>query len=211
MYYKRIIAGMAMSVGMLSVTYPFWDTQQIDQAYRQQIEQSRQQKDDFFKTSKQSPLTEKQRKKFQGLSYFPVDERYKVEARLEWLPVKQTVIIQTSSGKRSRYFRKATAYVSLHGKDYQLQLLQPDKPFPHPPGFDRTLHLAFVDQTSGKETYGGGRYLEVDAKEGSMSAVLDFNKAYNPFCAYNPEFDCILPLPENALTTSVEAGERYVP
>ena len=168
--------------------------------YRQQVDVKRKEKDQFFRTNTDSPFTDK--KAFQGLSYFAPDPAYRVEARLEPFADKsQKLVVKMSDGSEEAYGKFAHAVFSLNGEACRLLVVK----------LDNTYSILFRDATSGKETYGGGRYIELDpATIIDNHAVIDFNTAYNPYCAYNPTYACPLPPAENTLPTAVKAGEKYV-
>ena len=168
--------------------------------YRQQVDAKRKKKDEFFRTNADSPFTDK--KAFKELSYFAPDPAYRVEARLEPFADKtQKLTVKMSDGSEETYSKFAHAVFSLNGEACRLLVVK----------LDDTYSILFRDATSGKETYGGGRYLELDpATLTENHAVIDFNTAYNPYCAYNPTYACPLPPAENTLPTAVKAGEKYV-
>ncbi len=167
--------------------------------YRQQVDAKRKEKNEFFRTNADSPFTDK--KAFKGLSYFAPDPAYRVEARLEPFADKsQKLTVKMSDGSEETYGKFAHMVFSLNGEACRLLVVK----------LDDTYSILFRDATSGKETYGGGRYLELDpATLTDNHAIVDFNTAYNPYCAYNPTYACPLPPAENTLSTAVKAGERY--
>ncbi|MDX2301823.1 MAG: DUF1684 domain-containing protein [Microscillaceae bacterium] len=153
----------------------------------------------FFKRSPESPV--KNIKDFPGLDFYPPDINYKIEVSLELLPSPENIMISTGKSKPENYLKFAWANFELKGKKHRLLLLKQNLQDPF-------LFLAFSDLTSGKATYGGGRYLNIPYQNGQKSAVLDFNLAYHPYCVYNPDYVCPLPPAENHLAVAVEAGER---
>ncbi|GAB3971781.1 DUF1684 domain-containing protein [Spirosoma terrae] len=167
--------------------------------YNQQLSEERKKKDDSFKTGADSPLTDKAN--FKGLSYFPADPSYRVIARLEPFADKtQKLVVRMSDGSEEVYDKFAHAVFNLNGETCRLLIVK----------LADTYSILFRDATSGKETYGGGRYIELSqAQLTANQAILDFNTAYNPYCAYNPTYACPLPPAENKLTVAVNAGERY--
>ncbi|GAA4462051.1 DUF1684 domain-containing protein [Nibrella saemangeumensis] len=170
------------------------------ETYRRQVGDERQKKDDFFRTSSDSPVSDKTA--FRGLLYFPPDLTYRVSARVEPFADKsQKLIVRMSDGSEEVYTKYAHAAFSLEGQVHRLLMLQ----------HDGNLSILFRDATSGKETYGGGRYIDIEADAiENNRVVLDFNAAYNPYCAYNPEYACPLPPAENTLPVAIRAGEKYV-
>ncbi len=169
-------------------------------AYRQALETERTKKDQFFRTSADSPITDKAG--FRGLQYFGPDPAYRVVARLEPFADKtQKLVVRLSDGSEEVYDKFAHAVFSLNGEACRVLVVK----------YGSTYSILFRDATSGKETYGGGRYLELDpTRLTDTQVVLDFNAAYNPYCAYNAGYACPLPPAENTLPVAVRAGERYV-
>jgi uncharacterized protein len=141
----------------------------------------------------------KLRQDFTGLSWFPVDESYRVTARYVPYDTPKQVEVENVMGDFVKDFVAGYVVFSLHGAEYRLDAEQDEQ--------DKTLSFVFRDLTSGKETYGASRFLDVDApKNGTV--VLDFNEAYNPPCAYNRYTTCPLPLPQNRLRVEIRAGEK---
>jgi len=169
------------------------------QTYRQQVAEERKKKDEFFRTSSESPFTDKST--FSGLTYFEPDPQYRVTARLEPFADKtQKLVIPLTDGNEEVYDKYAHAVFSLKGEPCHVLLLK----------HENTISLLFKDHTNGKGTYGGGRYIDIDPNAIQENRiVIDFNAAYNPYCAYNHEYACPLPPKENTLPVAVEAGEKY--
>ena len=170
------------------------------ETYRQQINAARSGKDRFFRTSAESPLLDKAG--FPGLPYFIPNLPYRVTARLEPFADKtQKLVVRMSDGSEEVYDKFAHAVFSLNEETYRLLIVK----------VGDTYSILFRDATSNRETYGGGRYLELEPADLTGNrAILDFNKAYNPYCAYNPSYACPLPPTENTLSVAIKAGERYV-
>lgn len=170
--------------------------------YTERIEAERERQFKYLKFNLESPLTEAQKGDLDQLDFYPVDETFKVKARLEPLEVKKMVQIPLTDGSVEKYVRHSFAVFELKGQEVKVLLLQAadeaDK---------RNFFLAFADATSGEETYGGGRYLNL-RQDGQRSITIDFNLAYNPYCAYNPEFACPIPPKENILEIPIPAGEK---
>lgn len=158
-------------------------------------------KDKFFKDDPHSPLSDKQRKTFRGLDYFPEDPNLKFIIRVEPFKEQDQVQIQTSTGESDSYLRYGRLNFEVEGQPAQLTVYL---------GRDGSAFVPFRDQTSGDETYGAGRYLEPETLDGSKYLV-DFNLAYNPWCAYSALYSCPLPPEENHLSVPVRAGEKSFP
>lgn len=160
-----------------------------------ELDNFRTQKDAFFATP-QSPL--EPGTSFQGLSYFPESEALRFMASIEPSPGGE-LTVGTSDGQSRSYQRAGIVRFEVNGTDAQLTLL-------HHTG-DDGYFVPFRDATSGKESYGAGRYLDLDLEENGVVS-LDFNLAHNPYCAYSEAYSCPLPPAENWLTAPIEAGEK---
>jgi len=164
---------------------------------KSELEAFREAKDAFFKTDRQSPLTREQRKAFKGLDYFPENPALRLEVLVEEFPEKQEIEMQTSTGDVQRYRRYGRFKFEVDGQEAQLTLY----------GDDDSFFLPFVDSLAGSETYGAGRYLEPERLDDNRFLV-DFNLAYNPYCAYNEAWSCPLTPFENRLKVPIRAGEK---
>lgn len=159
----------------------------------------RKQKDEYFKT--EGPLTEEQRIGFAGLSYFPTNEELVFQnVAIEPFEKQEVVEIQTSVGDTEPHKKVGEIHFSVKGTPCELTVYQ-DMDGLH-------YFLPFKDTTSGKETYGAGRYLDIEVKDGKVLA-LDFNFAYNPYCAYNYNWRCPITPLENSLKVPILAGEKF--
>lgn len=174
-----------------------------DREYSKAILAERKEKNEFMKNSAGSPFGD-QKASFDSLKYFAPDQKYKVVASLKPVENKKVIVLPTSSGEENRYLEYATVEFELEGTPCKLLILEVMDSGPA----RGTLFLAFADGTSTKETYGAGRYLDLKKIPGSTSITLDFNKAYNPYCAYADNFSCPLPPKENVLEIRIEAGEK---
>jgi len=175
--------------------------------YEEAIETFRADKDEFFRDDPDSPLAAQDREKFTGIAYFPPDRRYQLGG-LALEPAspgdEQTLQIPTSDGRlrpATRVGRLTFALddrqLNLHG--YALAGMA-----------EGQLFVPFLDGTSGNETYGAGRYLDLEPDEDG-TYTLDFNLAYHPTCVFSPRFSCPLTPDENRLPVRIEAGEKLTP
>jgi uncharacterized protein (DUF1684 family) len=172
--------------------------------YKDAVEGFRLDKDEFFKTDPRSPLPESERAAFTGLPYYPVDEGLAFEDRvLEPYTGDEPSNFQipTSDGKLRPAHRAGVLRFELDGAPRQLTAYTFDG------GDGQSLFVPFLDQTSGTETYGAGRYLDLEP-EADGTYALDFNLAYHPSCVYDAKFSCPLTPAENRLPVRIEAGER---
>jgi len=177
--------------------------------YVTSLELLRKEKDHFFRTDPQSPIPAELRGDFRGLDYFPPDPRYRLRVRLVKLPNPEPVTLTTSKGVPRPMVRYGYFDFEIDGVKQRLYAYKPVAP----PGHhheDRSLFIPFRDATSGKETYGAARYLDLE-EDPSGEHVLDFNLAYNPYCAYSDDYVCPFPPRENWLTVPIRAGEKNFP
>jgi uncharacterized protein (DUF1684 family) len=170
--------------------------------YEEEIAGWRATKDQFMRESPESPVPDAQRTSFPTLPYFPISQEYRVPASLNVVPNTDVIEMSTSTGQRRRMKRIGTLAFTLKGEALTLTAFADAN--------DTALQRLFVpfgDLTNGTETYPGGRYLDLD-RTATGIYDLDFNRAYHPFCLFNPEYDCPLPPRENRLKVPVRAGER---
>ena len=163
------------------------------------LEDFRKEKDDFFRYDHQSPLTGDEKRTFQGLHYYPENPSLRLELPLEKAETSKAVIFQTSTGEVREYLLAGQVRFNVDGQEAVLQVYLDDYGY----------FLPFVDATAPEETYGAGRYLEPhDLLRQGTYLLVDFNLAYNPYCAYNERWSCPIPPKENRLTVRIEAGEK---
>lgn len=162
-----------------------------------ELEEFRAEKNRVFKGSRQSPLTPEQKKDFQGLNYYPENPDLRFELPIEKYDHPEKIEMQTSTGDIQTYQRFGRIHFTVDGQPAELTLYADS----------HGLFLPFVDALANKETYGAGRYLEPDILADGRVAV-DFNLAYNPYCAYNELFSCPLTPFENRLKVPIRAGEK---
>ena len=168
--------------------------------YIARIATVRAEKDVFFKYNSESPFANNS-ESFKGLNYFQPDPDYKVNARLTLSDKKEVITLGTNDSLTKAYKNFGIAEFELGGKTNHLLILEMYEPL------DGKLFLAFADHTSAEDTYGAGRYLDVEYS-GDNFLILDFNLAYNPYCAYAEGYSCPFPPPDNLLETPIKAGEK---
>ncbi len=174
--------------------------------WRKNLESERKQKDEFFKRGYQSPISFEERDSFKGLSYYPVNIKYRFELKLFEHSDKESIKIEDTKGNIREFIKWGEFRFNIDNTACKLQAYKasPD---------ENVLFVPFKDLTSGKETYGAGRYLDLEmgmdtTPQGNW--ILDFNKAYNPWCAYSSNYACPFTPPENWLKVRIEAGEKYI-
>ncbi|MBN3521278.1 DUF1684 domain-containing protein [Algoriphagus lutimaris] len=162
-----------------------------------------------FKNQDESPLSAKDRKEFTGLPFYPVDEHFWVIAKFEKLPPRSLFQMKTTANSIKDYDVYGLLTFSLEEKEYCLNVYQ-SHVFRTQEKYKDYLFLPFTDLTNVTETYGGGRYMDLKIPSGD-TMELDFNKVYNPFCAYSDGYACPILPRENDLQLAVRAGVMYSP
>ena len=176
-----------------------------DSQYIEQLSTARAVKDQAFREAADSPVPADKRAKILPLAYYPIDPSFAVPAVLRLSEERPAFDMLTSSGEPRRMQLVGTLEFTLLGETRSLGAFVPD-------GTEQitSLFVPFADQTTGKETYAAGRYLDIDPTTTGYYTI-DFNRAYNPSCAYSPTVECPFPPSSNRLTTEVRAGEKAPP
>jgi uncharacterized protein (DUF1684 family) len=162
----------------------------------------REKRDRFFKEDPASPLKESDRKKLRGLIYYPIDLKYAMTGVIEKYPTEPKpiyIMLPTNKEVGRKYVKYGRFKFKWEGKEYVLQIYRPLG--------GGELFLPFKDKTSGTETYPKGRYLYVEPMIGGK-VLIDFNRAYNPFCQFNEKYTCPFAPEENWLDIAIRAGEK---
>ena len=159
-----------------------------------------------FSDVDRTPLTKKAFKNFRELEFFPIDRSYSVAAKFTVNKSPTFIEMPTTTNRLPSYKIYGEATFSLEGKELKLQVYQ-NVELIKKPQFKNHLFIPFTDKTNGTESYGGGRYLELEAPKGD-TLLIDFNKAYNPYCAYNHNYSCPIPPRENHLPVFIRAGVK---
>ena len=175
----------------------------VPDGWLDELEQHRADKDEFFREHPQSPIPHDQREAFEGLTYFEPDPDYRFEVESREHETKETITVATTTEGERDYVEWGEFEFTVDGNGCTLQVYSrgPD---------DEGFWLPFRDETSGDETYGAGRYLELDAEDRTDDGrwIVDFNRAYSPFCAYNEAYECPLVPMANWLDVEICAGEK---
>ena len=161
-----------------------------------------------YKNPEKSPLPKKEIRKFKGHDFFPINEAYRVEAHFERVANPVPFLMKTTTDRLPKYEVYGVATFELNNQEYQLNIYQGHSTRQMPQYRDY-LFLPFTDLTNGETTYGGGRFIDLKIPEGDI-LVIDFNKAYNPYCAYSPRYSCPVPPKENDLPVAINAGIKKV-
>ena len=159
-----------------------------------------------FADSLKSPLSEEDRLHFKALDFFAINAYYIVEVTFIRTKKEKNFQMKTSTDRTSIYRKYGELHFKIDGIEMQLNVYQ-NIELSRRKGFQDYLFLPFSDLTNGKETYVGGRYLDMKIPK-EDKVTIDFNKAYNPYCAYNYTYSCpIVPL-ENNLNIAINAGVK---
>ncbi|WP_316800891.1 DUF1684 domain-containing protein [Pedobacter frigidisoli] len=190
---------------ILSALLLFCSLNSFAQSYTHQISKHRENyKQDFVKDS-YAPLKEKD---LQNLHFYPADSTYRIMANVEILKNEKVFKMPTYDGTSKEFYRYARISFNLNGNSVSMTLYK-NVALSANPTYKDLLFLPFTDETNNKETYGGGRYIDLSSKEIADNKIeVDFNKAYNPYCAYSEGYRCPVPPEENDLRLEIKAGEQ---
>lgn len=177
-------------------------------SYLEKIQQHQYELNSFYANEKDSPLTIKDLKEFKSLDFFEIDEAYKINADFELTPNTAIFEMKTSTERLPLYRKYGVASFILNGKEFRLNIYQ-NQSLLTSVEYKNHLFLPFNDLTNNKTSYGGGRYIDLEIPSTDSNTItIDFNKAYNPYCAYNHKYSCPIPPAENFLNTEIKAGVK---
>jgi uncharacterized protein (DUF1684 family) len=207
---KYLACGRALAIIIFALTLSGCSKPQSDtlapQVFQEPIFQERLAKDQAFKSERNSPILEKDRPAFRRLAYYPVNADLRFSAKLHRYSSPKQMRLGTNTGEIRRGLRYGYFDFKVGDQICKLQVYRLEDAS----GVGASLFIPFRDSTSGQETYAAGRY--IDLKENTSGVYdLDFNRAYNPYCAYNSEFSCPIPPAENTLRVAIRAGEKKYP
>jgi uncharacterized protein (DUF1684 family) len=205
-FIKRLVASVFFAVlviAMYSCSEPDHSAGKLS-APQDPMIMERKAKDAAFKSDDNSPIPQKDKFGFQGLSYYPINPDMRFSVRLNRYSAPQRVRLGTNTGEirtglRYGYFEFRVGDQNCRLQVYRLEDI--------PESGGSNLFIPFRDATTGHESYPAGRYIDL-AENTSGIYVLDFNRAYNPYCAYNNKYSCPLPPAENTLLIPIRAGEK---
>jgi len=160
-----------------------------------------------YKDPETSPLPDRFRKDFETLDFFEPDTNYVVVAKFKRTPDAVPFKLATTTGRKTEEVLYGIAHFELNGKTHQLEIYQ-SLDLMDQEAYKDYLFLPFLDNTNGEETYGGGRYIDLTIPDKDDQIVINFNKAYNPYCAYNKKYSCPLVPRQNYVETKVMAGVK---
>lgn len=159
-----------------------------------------------YKDATKSPLKEKDRKTFRGLDFFKEDSNYTIKAEIERTPSSEFFAMKTTTSRVSQERVYGILSFKIKEETFKLNAYQAKEEQENNGDY---LFLPFLDNTNGETSYGGGRYIDLQIQEGD-TMLIDFNKAYNPYCAYNEKYSCPIVPRENYLDIKIEAGVKKI-
>lgn len=179
------------------------------QEWKTRIEKEREQKERYFASNPRSPIPPEDLSDFSeiGLDHYPPEPELRFELELREHEEKESIEVDTTGDGTQEYLRWGEFRFEVDGEQCELQAYKSDPE-------EGRLWVPFRDETNGEETYGAGRYLDLELERHRTEDgkwILDFNKAYNPWCAYSEDYTCPLIPPENWLDVGIEAGEKKYP
>lgn len=201
----RAIVGLTLVFAVSAFSFQVV-AQQADDAALKEINEHRKKQQSEFRDPDKSPLDKKERKKFKGLNYYPIDLNFRVKATFVKNETPVLFKMKTTTTRLPDYVKYGDIYFLLDGEDYKLEVYQSQDLLKRP-GYEDYLFIPFTDETNGKDTYDVGRYLEFRIPAGE-EVILDFNKAYNPYCSYSDKYSCPIPPEVNHLPLEIKAGEK---
>ena len=186
----------------------FFSCAKKDSSYEDEIKLFQYDLNREFADASKSPLTEEDVKTFKALEFFEIDENYNIEADFELTPNTPIFEMPTTTERLPLYRKYGIARFTLNGKKMELSIYQ-NQQLMSDWEYKDYLFLPFNDATNGTSTYGGGRYMDLEIpSEGSKKIRIDFNKAYNPYCAYSHKYSCPIPPSENNLPVAIPVGVK---
>lgn len=181
-------------------------TKSYTQNYEKEIQSFQNEMNTEFADSAKSPLSTTDRLKFSKLDFYNTDTNYKITAKFIRTPYELPFAMKTTTTRAPMYVKYGEAIFKLKGTDCKLNIYQ-NIDLTKKEGYEDYLFLPFNDLTNGDESYGGGRYIDLKTTD-SETIIIDFNKAYNPYCAYNHKYSCPIPPSENNLNIEIKAGVK---
>ncbi|MEN8138355.1 MAG: DUF1684 domain-containing protein [Bacteroidota bacterium] len=174
--------------------------------YKSDIENWQNELNSQFRDKDNSPLTEEGLSVFVGLNFYEVSQNYKVKAKFTLTPFEPVFKMKTNTARLPEYKIYGIAAFELNGKKFELNVYQNQR-LMHMEGYEDYLFIPYTDLTSGNTSYAGGKYIEARIPKTDI-LIIDFNKSYNPYCAYNHKYSCPIPPRDNHLDIRIEAGVK---
>lgn len=191
-----------------SIIFLFTNCNNPKPTYEDSIKQFQYKLNTQYANAEESPLTKEDVLTFKSLDFFNIDENYQVEAELELTPSSRIFEMKTTTDRLPLFKKYAIAHFTINNQKCSLSLYE-SQDFQNTLDQKNMLFLPYNDQSNGELSYSGGRFIDIDKpSEVSLTIIIDFNKSYNPYCAYNHKYSCPIPPSENNLPVSILAGEK---
>ena len=179
-----------------------------DETYLKEIQEHQYELNVQFADAEESPLTPEDLQTFKELDFFEIDADYRIKAELIRTPDSEVFEMQTTTDRKPLYKQFGIAKFIIDGKSLQLSIYQ-NQQLILDPEYEDYLFIPFNDTTNGNESYSGGRFIDLKIPPNdSNTIIIDFNKAYNPYCAYSGRYSCPIPPSENNLDFAIKAGVK---
>jgi uncharacterized protein (DUF1684 family) len=189
---------------ILIFSFSFTKNNTEESLYINEIKKFQKEMNEEFKNPKTSPLTDEDIKIFKKLDFYPIDSNFRVVAMLKLNKKKKEFGMKTTTSRLPIYINYGIASFKLNGKKFKINIYQ-NVELSKKEKYKDYLFMLFTDKTSGKTSYAGGRYIDLRIpKDGKL--LIDFNKAYNPYCAYNHKYSCPIPPEEDYFDMEIKAG-----
>jgi uncharacterized protein len=202
MKYLLLVFSVIMMISCTNQQHAYNDEQVVQ--FKHEFEKYVKEKNEYLKSEDNSPLLKEDRPDFISLHFYDYDPNFRFEGPITIYEKPDTVIIYGSKNDERPSLKYGNFEFPFNGKSFQLQIF---KILPRKPHQSDYLFLGFTDKTSNVDTYGGGRYINLELNK-ENHYIVDFNYAYNPYCAYNPKYSCAIPTKEEHLEIAIEAGEK---
>jgi uncharacterized protein (DUF1684 family) len=176
------------------------------QSFKKSVKKFQAKLNEDYLNPETSPLPDKERKTFKGHDFFSPNKKFCIEAKFIRTPNTTPFKMETTTSRLPVYEKYGEAHFEIDGKKYVLNIYQ-NHQLRKTAEYKNYLFLPFKDETNGAETYGGGRFIDLKIPKGE-TIVIDFNKAYNPYCAYSDQYSCPVPPKENHLAVKILAGVK---
>ncbi|MFK5982872.1 MAG: DUF1684 domain-containing protein [Flavobacteriaceae bacterium] len=171
-----------------------------------EIEKVQSELNEEYSNPKTSILDSLDQLTFKGLHFYPINLKFRVEAKFIRTPDEKPFLMKTSTERLPEYVKFGEAHFIIEGKDLMLNVFQSTN-HENEEGYEDYLFIPYTDLTSGDGSYGGGKYVDGRIPNGD-TIIIDFNKAYNPYCAYSHKYSCPIPPEENDILVRIEAGVK---
>lgn len=204
---KLVMGRLLLLLSLLTSFLLFYHFKSVDEntlEHNQEIKVWQKEMNLSFSDSITSPLMNKDRIQFEGLNFYPINIKYRVTAHFERLNNEKEFEMKTTTNRRPIYKRFGIASFKIDDKKFSINIYQNVK-YAKMDKYKAYLFMLFTDLSSGKQSYAGGRYIDLKIPLGD-EIVIDFNKSYNPYCAYNYKYSCPIPPEEDHIEFEILAG-----